>query len=111
MVLGNLPRGIWKKRYLWPVLSKQIGVSCPTARRMLKKKRIAMVNRDSIYRLFEHLIELDDTYIGGKRSGKRGRGTEWKKSVIVAAENRGKSAGFAAMKALENIFGQSKKYS
>lgn len=90
-------------------LSKQIGVSWPTARNVLKKIRTAMVHRDSIYRLFDHLIELDDTYIGGKRLGKRGRGAEGKKSVIVAVENRGKYAGFAAMKAVENISGQSIK--
>ena len=90
-------------------LSKQIGVSWPPARNVLKKIRTAMVHRDSIYRLFDHLTELDDTYIGGKRPGKRGRGAEGKKSVIVAVENRGKYAGFAAMKAVENISGQSIK--
>ena len=40
-------------------LSKQIGVSWPTARNVLKKIRTAMVHRDSIYRLFDHLTELD----------------------------------------------------
>ena len=46
-------------------LSKHIGVSWPTARNMLKKIRTAMAHRDSIYRLFNELIELDDTYVGG----------------------------------------------
>ena len=83
-------------------LSKHIGVSWPTARNMLKKIRTAMSHRDSIYRL-KNLIEFDDTYVGGKRSGKRGRGAEGKKPVLVAVENRGKGAGFAAMKAVDTV--------
>lgn len=83
-------------------LSKQIGVSWPSARRMLKKIRIAMAHCDSIYRL-ENLIEFDDIYVGGKRAGKRGRGTEGKKRVLVAVETRGKGAGFVAMQAVETV--------
>ena len=74
-------------------LSKHIGVSWPTARNMLKKIRIAMAHRDNIYRLFDQLIELDDTYVGGKKPGKRGRGAKGKKPVLVAVENKGKTAG------------------
>lgn len=84
-------------------LSKHIGVSWPTARNMLKKIRTAMAHRDSIYRLFNELIELDDTYVGGKKPGKRGRGATGKKPVLVAVENRGKAAGFVAMKAVETV--------
>lgn len=90
-------------------LSKQIGVSWITARRMLQKIRIAMGNRDSVYQL-DKLIELDDTYIGGKRSGgKRGRGAAGKKPVLVAVENKGKKAGFMAMEAVETISGETVK--
>jgi len=87
-------------------LSKHIDVSWPTARNMLKKIRTAMADRDIIYHLIEDLIELDDTYIGGRRSGKRGRGAEGKKPVLVAVENRGKFAGFVAMEAVETVSGQ-----
>jgi transposase-like protein len=87
-------------------LSKHIGVSWPTARNMLKKIRTAMAHRDSIYRLFNELIELDDTYVGGKKPGKRGRGATGKKPVLVAVENRGKAAGFVAMKAVETVSGE-----
>lgn len=83
-------------------LSKLIGVSWPTARNILKKIRTAMSHRDSIYRL-QNLIELDDTYVGGKRSGKRGRGAGGKKPVLVAVEKRGPKAGFMAMKAVDTI--------
>jgi transposase-like protein len=84
-------------------LSKHIGISWPTARNMLKKIRIAMAHRDSIYRLFNELIELDDTWVGGKKPGKRGRGATGKKPVLVAVENKGKTAGFVAMKAVETV--------
>lgn len=83
-------------------LSKHIGVSWLTARTMLRKIRIAMAHRGSIYRL-QNLIEFDDTYVGGKRAGKRGRGAEGKKPVLVAVETRNKGAGFVAMKAVETV--------
>ena len=87
-------------------LSKQLGVSWPTARNILKKIRTAMAHRDSIYRL-QDIIEFDDTYVGGKRSGKRGRGAGGKKSVLVAVEKRGPKAGYMAMKAVPNVSGKS----
>lgn len=83
-------------------LSKHIGVSWLTARNMLKKIRTAMAHRDSIYRLHK-LIEFDDTYVGGKRTGKRGRGAEGKKPVLVAVETRTKGAGFVAMQAVDTV--------
>ncbi len=83
-------------------LSKHIGVSWLTARNMLRKIRQAMAHRDSIYRL-HRLIELDDTYVGGKHAGKRGRGAEGKKPVLVAVENRTKGAGFVAMQAVDSV--------
>jgi hypothetical protein len=50
-------------------LSKQIDISWITASRMLRKIRIAMGHRDSLYRL-QDLIEIDDALVGGRRSGK-----------------------------------------
>jgi len=83
-------------------LCKQIKVSWPTARNMLRKIRIAMGHRDSLSRL-EKVIEFDDTVVGGKRTGKRGRGAKGKKPVLVAVETRGKHAGFVAMKAVDSV--------
>ena len=87
-------------------LSKHIGVTWLTARNMLKKIRTAMAHRDSLYRLLEQMIELDDTFVGGRRPGKRGRGAEGKKPVLVAVEHRDKAAGFVAMKAVESVSGE-----
>jgi transposase-like protein len=39
------------------------------------------------------VVEMDEIFIGGKRSGKRGRGAEGKTMVLVAAENAGKGIG------------------
>lgn len=77
--------------------SKQIGVFWLTASRMLRKIRIAMGHRDSLYRLHD-LIEIDDAFVGSRRSGKRGRGAEGKTAVLVAVENREQRAGFIAMR-------------
>ena len=84
-------------------LAKQIGVSWITASRMLRKIRIAMGHRDSIYRLHD-LIEIDDALVGGRRSGgKRGRGAEGKSPVLVAIENRDQRAGFIAMQQVSAV--------
>lgn len=77
-------------------LAKQIGVSWITAHRMLRKIRIAMGHRDSVYRLHD-LVEIDDALVGGRRPGKRGRGAEGKVPVLVTVENRDTGAGFIAM--------------
>jgi transposase-like protein len=83
-------------------LAKLIGVSWPTARNMLRKIRIAMADRDSVYRLGK-LIEFDDAYIGGKRPGKRGRGAGGKKPILVAVETRDAKAGFMAVEVVDTI--------
>ena len=86
-------------------LSKQIDVSWITASRMLRKIRIAMGHRDSVYRLHE-LIEIDDALVGGRHSGgKRGRGAGGKTPVLVAIENRDKRAGFMAMQQVSGVTG------
>ena len=83
-------------------LAKHIGVSWPTARKMLKKIHTAMTDRDSKYRL-EQLIEFDDAYIGGKRTGKRGRGAAGKQAILVAVETRDGKAGYMAVEAVDTI--------
>ena len=83
-------------------IAKNVGVSWITARNMLRKIRKAMADRDSIYRL-ANLIEFDDTLVGGKRAGKRGRGAAGKRPVLVAVETREKGAGFVAMQAVDSV--------
>jgi transposase-like protein len=83
-------------------LSKLIDVNWRTARLILTKLRTAMGHRDSMYRL-SGLVEVDDAFIGGKRKGKRGRGAEGKKQVIVAVESKDKRAGYIAMQVVDSI--------
>ncbi|QBQ54503.1 IS1595 family transposase [Nitrosococcus wardiae] len=83
-------------------LSKLLAISWPTAHRMLRKWRLAMGHRDSLYWLSEWW-ELDDALVGGQRAGKRGRGAERKPPIWVACEDRGERAGFLAMEAVSQV--------
>lgn len=70
--------------------AKHLGVSWITARAMLYKIR-QVPTGTSIYRL-SNLIELDDTVVGGKRSGKRGRGAEGKAPCARCGGKPGKGS-------------------
>jgi ribosomal protein L37AE/L43A len=83
-------------------LKKHIGVSWPTANKMLRKIRIAMADRDSMYQL-QKMIEFDDAFIGGKKAGKRGRGADGKQPILVAVENKNNKAGFMAAKVVDSV--------
>ena len=97
-LVGTDKRGCSAKR-----LEKLIGVHYETAWLMIHKIRKAMKYRDSFYKL-NHFIEMDDSYFGGSASGKRGRGATNKSTVVVAVENRGSAAGYAAMEVVESMY-------
>ena len=65
----------------------------------MKKIRAVMSHRDSIYRL-EDFIEIYDTCVDGKISGKRSRSAEGKKPVLVAVEPRNNKAVLLPCKSL-----------
>jgi transposase-like protein len=80
-----------------------LGLSYPTAWSWCHKIRQAMAGRDTDYTL-QGLIEVDDTYIGGrKKPGKRGRGARSKVPVLVAVESRPKGCGHAALRQVPSI--------
>lgn len=81
-------------------LAKQISVSYSTAWLMLQKLRRAMRCRDERY-VLQGLVEVDETYVGGKAEGTTGRGADKKTPVAVALELRidGKP-GRVAMRAI-----------
>lgn len=83
-------------------LSKLIGVSWRSAYRVLRVLRTAMGDRDTLYRLTD-IIEFDDALVGGKKTGKRGRGAEGRVSILVACENRKGRPGFLAMEAVNSV--------
>jgi transposase-like protein len=84
---------------IWHVTSQKYGAnalglqrtldlgSYQTAWEWLHRLRRAMVrpDRDRL----SGIIEMDETYVGGKRAGKRGRGAEGKVAVGVAVEDKG----------------------
>jgi transposase-like protein len=90
-------------RAIWYVVNQKNGVSAlglqrvlglnsyRTAWTWLHKLRCAMVRpgRDRL----SGTVEVDETYIGGEKPGKRGRGAEGKSLVVVAVEDKGDHFG------------------
>ena len=68
-------------------LSRDIGVGVKTGWRMFHQIRKVLSDDDAI---LHGDIEVDETYIGGKRPGKRGRGAEGKTIVMGMVERGGK---------------------
>jgi transposase-like protein len=69
-------------------LSRDIGVTVKTGWRMFHQIRTVLGNGDAI---LSGDVEVDETYIGGKRPGKRGRGAEGKTIVMGMVERGGKA--------------------
>lgn len=67
-------------------LERELGVTYKTAWRMFRQIR-SMLTEDH---KLSGGVEVDETYIGGKRHGKRGRGAEGKSIVAGAAQRNGK---------------------
>ena len=96
------PLRLWF-RAMWYVTNQKHGASAlgvqrvlglgsyTTAWAWLHKLRRAMVRpgRDRL----SGEVEVDETYIGGLREGKRGRGSEGKALVVIAAEKDGRKIG------------------
>jgi len=94
--------GMWF-RAIWFVTNQKTGASALGLQRLLgigsyhtawtwlHKLRRAMIRpgRDRL----SGLVEVDETYIGGEKPGKRGRGALGKSLVVIAAEKDGESIG------------------
>ncbi|MQY72465.1 MAG: IS1595 family transposase [Dehalococcoidia bacterium] len=68
-------------------IQRETGVTYKTAWRMFKQIRTLMDEN------FKHLtgeVEVDETYVGGVRRGKRGRGADGKTKVLGAVQRNGK---------------------
>lgn len=112
----HIPLQVWFMA-IWQVVSQKHGISAlglqqilglskyRTAWTMLHKLRVAMVRpgRDQLV----GPVQVDETYIGGPRSGKRGRGAEGKALVLIAVEDKGKRPGRIRLRKVKNASGES----
>lgn len=110
------PLSLWF-RAMWYVTNQKNGISAlelqrslgigsyHTAWEWLYKLRYAMVRpgRDNI----SGTIEVDETYVGGKKTGKRGRGADGKVLVLIAAQIDGKRIGRIRLKRIPDASGES----
>ena len=116
------PLTLWFEA-MWHITSQKYGAnalglqrvlglgSYHTAWKWLHRLRRAMVRpgRESLM----GTVEIDETLIGGERSGKRGRGSEGKAVVMVAVEDtgfgkiKGKGIGRIRLKHVKNASGGS----
>ncbi|MFC2065554.1 IS1595 family transposase [Chloroflexota bacterium] len=68
-------------------IQRETGVTYKTAWRMFKQIR-TLLQEDTPALTGE--VEVDETYVGGRRHGKRGRGAEGKTIVVGAVQRKGK---------------------
>lgn len=109
---SHLPLTIWF-RAMWQVTSQKNGISAlglqrvlglgsyKTAWAMLHKLRRAMVgpDRDRL----DGCVEVDETSWGGEEAGARGRWTEAKALIIVAAQEDGKRIGRIRLRSIPDV--------
>ncbi len=112
------PLRLWFQA-MWYVVNQKNGVSAlglqkalglgsyQTAWEWLHKLRRAMVSpgRDRLC----GLVEMDETFIGGERSGKRGRGAAGKTLVLIAAEQAEKGIGRIRLSPIVDAAGETLK--
>jgi transposase-like protein len=102
---------------IWLMGRQKSGISMLFLQRMLEIKsyktvwtmghkiRQALADRDAYYKL-AGLIEMDDTYFGAPKPGKRGRGAAGKAKVVVAVETPADKPRFAAMRMVPRVSGE-----
>jgi transposase-like protein len=110
------PLRLWF-RAIWYVTSQKYGVSALGLKRVLglgsyrtawtwlHKLRVAMVRpgREQL----SGIIEVDETYIGGEKSGKRGRGAAGKALVLIMAEDDDGKIGRIRLSRIPNASSES----
>ena len=110
------PLKVWF-RAMWWVTSQKTGASAlglqrvlglgsyQTAWTWLHKLRRAMVRpgRDRL----AGTVEVDESYIGGEKPGKRGRGAEGKSLVLIAAQEDGRRVGRIRLRRVQDASAES----
>jgi transposase-like protein len=99
-------------RVLWFIVVQKTGVSALSVQKILGLKRYETVwtwlhkfrgimilpNRERL----SGTIEIDETFVGGIKKGKRGRGADGKEIVIIAIELVGKHTGRVRVEVIKN---------
>lgn len=110
------PLGVWF-RVIWWTTSQKYGASAKGLQRMLglgsyetawtwlHKLRRAMVRRGRDR--LSGIIEVDETFIGGEKQGKRGRGAEGKSLVVIVAQKDNKKIGRIRLRRIPNASAES----
>lgn len=70
--------------------ANELGISYPTALRAMDAIRQAILENDQVPKELEGEVEADESYFGGKRKGKRGRGAAGKVPVFGIIERKGR---------------------
>lgn len=83
-------------------LSQILDLHYLTARRLLRKIRAAMKERDSLYML-SGLVEMDDAYFGAPSKGKDGRGTNKSKAVIALSKDDKNHPAFLRIEVIHEV--------
>jgi transposase-like protein/ribosomal protein L37AE/L43A len=105
------PLSVWF-RAMWHITNQKHGISAlglqralglgsyRTAWTWLHKLRCAMVRpgRDQL----SGAVEVDETYVGGRKTGKRGRGAAGKTLIVIAVQKNGKRIGRIRLKRIPN---------
>lgn len=79
--------GLWKLGCSAKTLQAELGVTYKTAWTMLHAMRRAVID-DTLFRQLSGHVEVDETYFGGRRKGKRGRGAAGK-TIVLGLRQRG----------------------
>lgn len=84
-------------------LQRMLGISSyQTVWTMGHKIRTAMADRDAQYQL-AGLVEMDDTFLGPRKSGVTGRGALGKAKIVIGVESHEDHPGFAVMKHVPSV--------
>jgi len=84
-------------------LSKELTLTYKSAWFLLQRLRSAMGQRDSEY-ILSGIVEVDDSYFGGKKKGgKRGRGTKKSKVITAVSKTEAGKPLFIKMQVVQDL--------
>ena len=86
-------------------LHRQLGITYKSAWFMAHRIRYAMAQDPMTAGMLDGIVEIDETYVGGKGKGKRGRGSVAKTPVVALIQRDGQARSFK----VDNVKGETLK--